>query len=79
MSSPYATAEYKRNRKAVLEGSNYICHYCGGEANEADHIIPVNHGGTNELSNLLPSCKKCNSSRQDKVLVRMRYWNKRYA
>ena len=79
MGSPYATAEYKRNRKIVLEASQYTCHYCNAPANEADHIIPVSFGGTNEVSNLLPACKKCNSGRQNKTLVRLRYFNKRYA
>lgn len=79
MGSPYATAEYKRNRKIVLEASQWTCHYCNGVANTADHIIPVSKNGTNEVSNLLPACTRCNSSRQDKVLVRLRYWNKRYA
>lgn len=79
MPSPYSTAEYKRNRKEILEKSNYICHYCGGPANTADHIIPVSKGGGNEISNLLPACHDCNSTRQDRTMVRLKYWNKRYA
>jgi 5-methylcytosine-specific restriction endonuclease McrA len=78
MSSPYATAEYKKNRKIVLETNNYICHYCQGPANTADHIIPVSSGGTNELNNLLPACHNCNSTRQDRTVVRLKYWNPRY-
>lgn len=78
MSNPYSSAEYKRNRKITLETNNYLCHYCNGEANTADHIVPVSKGGGHELSNLLPACTRCNSSRQAKTLMRMRYWNKRY-
>lgn len=78
MGSPYATAEYKRNRKAVLEASQWTCHYCNAPANTADHIIPTSKGGGNEVSNLLPACTKCNSTRQDKTLIRLRYWNNRY-
>ncbi len=78
MGSPYATAEYKRNRKIVLEASQWTCHYCNAPANTADHIIPVSKNGSNEVSNLLPACVKCNSSRQDKILIRLRYFNKRY-
>jgi len=78
MPSPYATAEYKRNRKETLEKNNYICHYCSGHANTADHIIPVSKGGGNELSNLLPACTNCNSTRQDRDMVRLRYWNRKY-
>ena len=80
MGSPYATAEYKRNRKAVLEASQWTCHYCNGVANTADHIIPISSGIVdNSVSNLLPACTKCNSGRQDKTLIRLRYFNKRYA
>lgn len=78
MGSPYATAEYKTNRKIILEQSQYICHYCNGPANTADHIVPVSQGGTNEINNLLPACHNCNSTRQDRTLVRLKYWNPRY-
>lgn len=78
MPSPYSTAEYKRNRKLILEASNYICHYCQGSANTADHIVPVSQGGGNDLDNLLPACTSCNSTRQDKTMVRLKYWNRRY-
>jgi len=78
MSSLYSTAEYKRNRKLILEQGQYICHYCNGIADTADHIIPVSQGGTNELSNLLPACRSCNSTRQDRTMVRLKYWNAKY-
>jgi 5-methylcytosine-specific restriction endonuclease McrA len=79
MSSPYNSAEYKRNRKLILEQSQHICHYCQGYANTADHIVPVSQGGTHELSNLLAACHQCNSTRQDRTMVRLKYWNRRYA
>jgi 5-methylcytosine-specific restriction endonuclease McrA len=78
MSNPYGSAEYKRNRKIILEASNYTCHYCNGPANTADHIRPVSQGGGHEIENLLPACTNCNSTRQDRTMVRLRYWNKRY-
>ena len=74
----YNTAEYKTNRRIVLEASGYTCHYCKGPANEADHIIPVSHGGGNEIDNLLPCCKSCNSTRKNKTLMRLQYWNRKY-
>lgn len=77
--NPYSSAEYKRNRKEILEASGYTCHYCGNPANTADHIIPVSKGGGHEKSNLLPACTNCNSGRGNKTLLRLRYWNKRYA
>jgi 5-methylcytosine-specific restriction endonuclease McrA len=80
MKSPYSSAEYKRNRNIVLEASQWTCHYCNGVANTADHIIPISSGIVNHsLDNLLPACTKCNSSKNGKTLIRLRYWNKRYA
>ena len=76
--NPYSSAEYKKNRLLTLEGSNYTCHYCNNPATTADHILPVSKGGGHELSNLLPACVRCNSGRQDKTLIRLRYFNKRY-
>ena len=77
--NPYSSAEYKRNRKIILESSQHTCHYCNGVATTADHIIPINSGVIDHsLSNLLPACVKCNTTRKDKTLVRLPYWNKRY-
>lgn len=44
------------------------CVYCELLANTVDHIIPQYHGGTDELLNLVPCCKHCNSSKGKKDL-----------
>lgn len=37
------------------------CAYCGStERIEADHRIPLNRGGSNEIRNILPACRHCN-------------------
>jgi 5-methylcytosine-specific restriction endonuclease McrA len=42
------------------------CAYCGTNCDtEFDHFYPVAKGGPHVLSNLLPACKRCNSSKQD--------------
>jgi 5-methylcytosine-specific restriction endonuclease McrA len=76
--NPYSDPVYRKNRKTVLEASAYTCHYCKGPANTADHIIPVSFGGGHEIDNLLPCCKSCNSTRQNKTMVRLKYWNRKY-
>ena len=50
-------------RARVLRRDNNTCRYCGGEANEVDHIIPVSRGGSHLLSNLCASCAGCNASK----------------
>lgn len=64
---------------------NYRCAYCGlpieehwirykGQLKLSDfHREHVDHNGSNDLSNCIPACKECNSSKHDKVLE---YWYK---
>nr|WP_278101153.1 HNH endonuclease [Microbacterium proteolyticum] len=35
---------------------------------EAEHVIPLSKGGANNTTNLLPSCKRCNSDKRDLLL-----------
>lgn len=39
------------------------CVYCGEPATQVDHIVPVSKGGTDDVSNLVPACRSCNSSK----------------
>ncbi|HKM00695.1 MAG TPA: Lin1244/Lin1753 domain-containing protein [Sedimentibacter sp.] len=54
--------------KEVFKRDNYTCQYCGqiGGKLEADHIIPFSKGGSDETSNLITSCRKCNRQKKDK-------------
>lgn len=38
---------------------------CTQVATTRDHIVPVSAGGTNQPSNLQPSCRECNSAKRD--------------
>jgi 5-methylcytosine-specific restriction endonuclease McrA len=41
-----------------------MCAYCGERpAIHQDHVVPLSKGGTDDLSNLLPSCQPCNQSK----------------
>lgn len=58
---------YRTNRAIVLEGGP-ICFYCrAAPATTADHYMPVQHGGTDDLDNLRPACWPCNHSKRDKM------------
>lgn len=45
---------------------NQCCAYCGKKNKlHQDHFIPVNDGGGYTITNIIPACQKCNSSKHD--------------
>ena len=54
----------KTTRFEVFKRDGFICGYCGRHPPavmlEADHIISVAEGGSNDESNLITSCADCN-------------------
>ena len=54
--------------KVLRPGSR--CHYCGAPATTVDHVIPKAKGGTDAMSNLVPACARCNSSKRDRPAPR---------
>jgi hypothetical protein len=56
---------YRANRFVALERAGWRCEIrgpgCHGWATEADQVIPVAMGGTNDLSNLRAACTHCNA------------------
>ena len=59
---------WKKRSKIVFMRDNFTCHYCGqvGGKLEADHIIPFIKGGSDEIHNLVCSCRSCNRKKKDK-------------
>ena len=60
-------------RGQVYYKTNGKCSYCGIELDpfsdwHIDHIFPKSRGGSNELENLTPACKSCNSSKGSKTI-----------
>lgn len=45
------------------------CSYCGGPGGELDHIVPTEHGGTNDWPNLTACCHRCNTSKGKRSLL----------
>lgn len=64
---PLSTALQLR-MKAIMIMHGYRCRYCGGEASEADHVIPKSKGGSDAAENLVASCRSCNASKGDNLL-----------
>lgn len=66
----------RARRCAVYEKYGGRCAYCGApityQEMQVDHIVPVANGGTNELTNLNPSCPTCNAFKADKSIKSFR-------
>lgn len=62
----------KSVRFEVLKRDAFTCQYCGAKAPDAvlqvDHINPVADGGTNDILNLVTSCRECNAGKSDRRL-----------
>ena len=50
-------------RTALLEKHDNTCQSCGatGQPLELAHIVPITHGGSNEINNLAILCRNCHS------------------
>lgn len=57
--------------KETMEAFNNSCVYCGSTEGtlEKDHIVPISKGGTDFISNVVPACRSCNSSKGNKDVV----------
>ncbi|QTX04120.1 HNH endonuclease [Agromyces archimandritae] len=71
-------AAWEALRRQVLERDQYVCQYCGAEATEADHVIPKDAGGRDELDNLVASCKPCNARKGNRIGGRITWFNRRW-
>jgi len=54
---------------ALVERFAGRCAYCGTSGTTIDHIVPISKGGRDEIGNVLPACKSCNSSKNNKDLA----------
>ena len=60
--NPRGTGEWRKVRMRVLNRDQWTCYYCGNEANQVDHIVPIKDEPSMAFdeSNLVSACKKCN-------------------
>jgi 5-methylcytosine-specific restriction endonuclease McrA len=64
----------KRFRQAIYDSWDCKCGYCGEEATSLDHIIPRFKSGSSNRNNLIPACRRCNTS---KASEQMEIWYKK--
>ncbi|TQF04382.1 HNH endonuclease [Kitasatospora acidiphila] len=53
-------------REVVLAANGGFCTYCGSSGTRAevvDHVDPVRAAGRDDITNLVPACRSCNSSK----------------
>ncbi len=71
-------------RDAVLAKTSGRCAYCWVKLTtksglphsfHADHVLPVNSGGPDDIANLIPSCAKCNGAKSAKSLASFLGWS----
>jgi len=70
--------KYRRGVEAVpLEAEEILfedfdgqCAYCGDGAETWDHIVPVSKGGRTTPDNIVPACRRCNSSKKAQDVFR---------
>ena len=80
MSNPDITgAEYQRGTLAGFELREYLlfrdqhtCQYCNGQSGDEilnlDHTHPRARGGSNSVTNLVVSCRRCNEDKGNQLL-----------
>jgi len=55
------------SRRAVFIRDSHTCQYCGGGAENVDHVIPRSRGGTHTWDNVVAACKRCNSRKENRL------------
>jgi 5-methylcytosine-specific restriction endonuclease McrA len=54
---------YRKARQAVLKRDGYRCRYCGAPATTVDHVVPRSRGGSDDPTNLVAACARCNRAK----------------
>src|SRR6266568_455589 len=52
-------------RRAVFARDGWACQYCGGPAENVDHVIPKSRGGEHVWENVVAACRRCNSRKEN--------------
>lgn len=55
-------------RTKILQRDGYVCYYCGDEATQVDHVIPISKAPELVVSdeNAVACCARCNRTKGDR-------------
>ena len=69
--NPRSSGEWKKIRLRILSRDQYTCYYCGDEANQVDHIIPIKDEPSMAFdeSNLVSACRRCNLAKGSRSMA----------
>jgi len=56
------------NRRAVFARDGHLCQYCGGMAENIDHVVPRSKGGAHTWDNVVAACRACNARKENRLL-----------
>ena len=69
----YVKVPYHRrvplNRRAVFARDGHRCQYCGGRAENLDHVLPRSRGGDHTWENVVAACRPCNTRKGNRTLA----------
>jgi 5-methylcytosine-specific restriction endonuclease McrA len=54
-------------RRAVFVRDAWSCQYCGGSAENLDHVVPRSRGGLHVWENVVAACRRCNAKKMDRT------------
>jgi len=54
-------------RRAVFVRDAWSCQYCGGAAENLDHVVPRSRGGLHVWENVVAACRRCNAKKMDRT------------
>lgn len=54
----------------VLAFYRYACAYCDADHwDQQDHVKPISRGGKHDISNVVPSCARCNYEKGTRTIL----------
>ncbi|WP_436931686.1 HNH endonuclease [Halosimplex halobium] len=66
----YEMASITKEDKYQLKEDFGVCIYCKEETETTfDHVIPISEGGDDSISNQVPACQACNSSKSNRDVI----------